>query len=501
MRSTMSPSTIQPRYRLRVRLSLLVGILIGLVLVTGAVAVATALAARRAITTAHQMEIASRRSALLSVIVREQYIHEAHTIILRDRSHVGHHDEWVEKLDAELDELAPDVDAAGREGIGAIHAASQELRRVFAQEILPAIDREDWALVRRSHDRANELVDRMTQRADEMAAYFDGRAVAAEQDADRLLQLAVLVSIALGALAAALALLFGRTLWRAFTTPLAELDRVARQVARGERGARVGALAAEELTAVAEAFDGMLDALARTEADLVDRERLAAIGRVAAGVAHEINNPIAVIRGYVKTMREEASDPALRDELAILDEEATSCQRIAEDLLVYAHAHAHAPATAPVPVPAGGLLREAAARVEAAASSRDGGDVAVVVEADETLISVDPLRMRQVVLNLVKNAREASVGGEPVIVRGRRNGDDYRIEVLDRGVGLPDEARGRIFEPFFSARSGGTGLGLAVCQGLVTAHGGTIRAEPREGGGSRFVVDLPAVVVEERTGR
>jgi two-component system NtrC family sensor kinase len=481
-------------HRLRSRLLFLVGVLVGLVVLTSTVTVGIALVSRRAIATAHRMELASRQAALLSVIVREQYIHEAHTIILRDRSHVGHHDEWVRKLDDELNDLARETDDEGKRTLAAIRAASDELRRLFSQEILPALDREDKDAIRRAHDRANALVDRMTEQADALATYFDGRATAAERQAEGLLRVAVGVSAALALAAAAVALSAGRSLWRSFVDPLAEIDRVARRVATGDRRARIGELSAAELSSLAQAFDQMLDALGRAEADLVASERLAAIGRIAAGVAHEINNPIAVIRGYVKTMRREATDQAVRDELSILDEEAAACQRIAEDLLIYAHS----PETAPVPVRIAELLEEIAERCEEPAGGRAPGEGRrVLVDAEDALISVDPLRIRQVIVNLVNNAREATTGDAPVEVRGRCDQDGYTIEVLDRGAGIADELRDRVFEPFFTTRRAGTGLGLAVCHGLVTAHGGTIRAEPREGGGTRFVVDLPDVLVDE----
>ncbi|WP_438043920.1 sensor histidine kinase [Sorangium sp. So ce128] len=139
-----------------------------------------------------------------------------------------------------------------------------------------------------------------------------------------------------------------------------------------------------------------------------------------------------------------------------------------------------------------------------AASHCDGGpgrrDQVPLVDAEPSFINVDPLRIRQVIVNLVTNAREATSGtseGDEILVRGRRQDEGYRIEVLDRGAGIPEEARERLFEPFFTTRRDGTGLGLAVCYGLVTAHGGTIRAEPRPGGGSQFVIDLPGVLIEE----
>jgi signal transduction histidine kinase len=471
----------------------LISVLVALVLVSVVVTASTAFISRKGILRAHAMEVMSRRAALLSVTAREQYIHEAHTIILRDHSHVGHHDEWVVKLNTELTALRTDVTPVEAARLDSIRAASRELSRLFASSILPAVDREDYNEVRRSHDRANALVDQMTEHADALATYFEEQATLAERDAERLIRLALGISVIVGLLAAAVALVVGRSLWRSFSHPLASLERVAQQVATGDREARVEPLPALELQVVAGAFNRMLDALAKAEGEVIASERLAAIGRVAAGVAHEINNPIAVIRGYLKTMRQEAPSAELKEELQILDEEATACQRIAEDLLAYSRS----PAMAPVPVQAKELLEDAAERSEGTPLRDAPSTPPIKVEAEAALISVDPLRIRQVMVNLITNAREAAPGDEPILVRGSRRGDGYQIEVLDRGPGFPDEIREHLFEPFFTTRRDGTGLGLAVCYGLVAAHGGAIRAEPRTGGGSRFVVDLPAVIVDE----
>ncbi|WP_437656556.1 sensor histidine kinase [Sorangium sp. So ce1182] len=486
------PPAPQRLYRLRRRLLLVISLLVALVVVSGIATVLTGLASRRAILEAHDLEVASRRAALLSVTAREQYIHEAHTIILRDRSHVEHHDAWVSELSAKLAELRPGLDAEAATKLDDIGKASRDLSQLFSTAILPAIDRQEWHEVHHAHDRANALVDRMTEHADSLALHFDERAMAAERRAEQFIRFALILATAVCALAAALALIAGRKLWSSFSTPLASLERVAERVTAGDRSARVEPVAAVELAAVADAFNRMLDALSRTEADLVASERLAAIGRVAAGVAHEINNPIAVIRGYVKTMAKEAEKPELREELSILDEEAAACQRIAEELLMYTRS----PVLSPRPVQAEELIRNAVEHCDGG----PGRAPPVLVDAEPAFITVDPLRIRQVVVNLVTNAREATSGtpeGDEIVVRGRQQDDGYRIEILDRGAGIPEEARERLFEPFFTTRRDGTGLGLAVCYGLVTAHGGTIRAEPRPGGGSQFVIDLPGVLIEE----
>jgi PAS domain S-box-containing protein len=199
------------------------------------------------------------------------------------------------------------------------------------------------------------------------------------------------------------------------------------------------------------------------ERALREQDRLASLGVLAAGVAHEINNPIAVIRGYRGAMREEDHSAELKEELRILDEEATLCQRIAEELLMYART----PALSPIPVDMAELLRDVAERTESVPvrSSRSPGTSPIIVDAESAEMTVDPLRIRQVVVNLVTNAREAVTDGTPIIVLGRVYDDGYRIEVQDRGVGISAEALDHIFEPFFTTKRNGTGLGLAVCYG------------------------------------
>jgi signal transduction histidine kinase len=284
-------------------------------------------------------------------------------------------------------------------------------------------------------------------------------------------------------LVAAFAFGLGRNLWRTLADPFARLRDAALHVGQGETAARVGALRVEELAAIGSAFDSMLDALAANRRSLLEAERLAAMGRVAAGVAHEINNPIGIIRGYLKTMRRDASSGQLSNELAILDEEAAACQRIADDLLACAAPVLHCEA-----VDMAEVIEESIGRAqnrEPAFSNR------VQSHVERAVLRVDPLRVRQVVTNLVRNALEASPPEASVDVEGRLDGAVYRIEVADRGPGIPAEARAQVFEPFFTTRRGGTGLGLAVCRALVSAHGGSIAIDDREGGGLHVVVELP----------
>jgi len=283
-----------------------------------------------------------------------------------------------------------------------------------------------------------------------------------------------------------LAVLFSIRLRGAIFFPLGQLAEAARRFGHGGLDATVGDLGRGEIRIVARAFDAMAEQLREREGALVKSERLAAVGQLAAGVAHEINNPIAVIRGYLKTMIPEAHDDAQAKELTILDEEAAACQRIVEDLLTYCGD----PALARELVDARELLRTAAERF----SSTDvGSAVHVLCEAEEGEIEADPYRLRQVIDNLLSNAAHLSVPGTAVELTGSRIEDGgYRMEVADRGPGIPPGERERVFEPFHTGRHGGTGLGLSLSRVIVRAHGGTIEALERPGGGTVMRVNFPA---------
>jgi len=183
-------------------------------------------------------------------------------------------------------------------------------------------------------------------------------------------------------------------------------------------------------------------------------------------------------------------DPeTLAEELGILDEEARHCQRIAEDLLAYARPRELSLER----IELGAFIEETLRRFR---ESPAAGGAQLEVKTEPFALEADATRLRQVLHNLVLNAVQASDGPAHVEVSGRVEGGQYRIDVADRGPGVPPHDRGRIFEPFYTKRKGGSGLGLSVCQGIVRAHGGSIEACPREGGGSLFVVRLPALPVQ-----
>jgi PAS domain S-box-containing protein len=226
---------------------------------------------------------------------------------------------------------------------------------------------------------------------------------------------------------------------------------------------------------------------------LVTNERLASIGRLAAGVAHEINNPAAFVTVNLGVLRDRyaAGTARTQDVLAILDDSINGMDRIRDivrDLKGLARDRS-------IDVVDLGVVAQSALRM-AAHETRGRGRVNRVAE-EGALARVRGARITQVVLNLVLNAAQALPPGRAenrISVRTRRAGDRVLLEVADNGPGIDQATAPRIFEPFFTTReaAGGTGLGLWLARSIVDEEGGTLTFHEEPGGGACFVVDLPA---------
>ena len=217
------------------------------------------------------------------------------------------------------------------------------------------------------------------------------------------------------------------------------------------------------------------------ETRLRETEKLAAVGRLAAGIAHEIRNPLGIIHASVDVLANRDRPDAQRDEAAeILRCEVSRLSAIVTDFLTYAN-------PTPPALHAVDLATLAARVVEELATGRPRLEVHAAPDLPRR--EVDPDRLRQVVLNLVLNAVEAAGPDGRVDVRLERTGDGrVALVVRDDGPGLAAETRERIFEPFFTTKPRGTGLGLAIVRGIVDAHGGEVTAADRPEGGAELRV-------------
>lgn len=252
--------------------------------------------------------------------------------------------------------------------------------------------------------------------------------------------------------------------------------------------------------------------LAATREQLVQKEKLAAVGQLVSGVAHELNNPLQGVLGYAELML--AARPAASDseELRAIRDNASRAAGIVRNLLTFAGRERSTRSWQQV----NRLVRNAVATRE---GSLDRAGIDVRIEAADRLplVYVDDARLRDVIANLVENAEaaiaarragESGPGAVPAGARGeivvttriRANPERILVEVGDNGSGLSEEDLPRIFDPFFTTREvgQGRGLGLSVCYGIVREHGGQIVARNSETGGAVFTVELP-VVAESMT--
>jgi signal transduction histidine kinase len=231
---------------------------------------------------------------------------------------------------------------------------------------------------------------------------------------------------------------------------------------------------------------------ARTEA-LIQAQKMAALGRLAGGVAHEINNPLGGMLAFLQVLERESGLPAsAREPLEAIHACALRCKHVVDSLLAFAQ---RVPAGARVPLRLGGLVEQALLLVRMHPMARQVSIEWRPPEGAEPAVLGQPILLQQVVVNLLFNALQASRPGQRIELRLGAEPGWVRLEVEDQGVGIPPELMPELFEPFSDARplKDGASLGLALCFGLVQEHGGTLAAHSQAGRGTVFRVRLPAV--------
>jgi signal transduction histidine kinase len=276
--------------------------------------------------------------------------------------------------------------------------------------------------------------------------------------------------------AAAVGVYIGRSVAR----PIARLEAGAARLAGGDLNTRIEISTPDEFGNLARQFNAMTASLKDHQEKLVQSEKLAGIGRLAAGVAHEINNPLGVILGFARVMQKKAEGP-LAEDLKVILEETLRCKEIVEELLDLSR---------PLKV-SGEAVDLRALCDEVVARQLDSGGTRVVVEGAGT-VRGHAQKLRQVMTNLLKNAAEASGPAGQVRVNISAAGPGcVAVSVSDSGPGLSEETRAHLFEPFFTTKASGTGLGLAVSQAIAHAHGGVIEVGTAQGTGAVFTLQLP----------
>lgn len=239
-----------------------------------------------------------------------------------------------------------------------------------------------------------------------------------------------------------------------------------------------------------------IDLVEQSEREAARSEQLAGVGQIAAGLAHELHNPLMTMQVLTQGATEHGSNGRLEGrDLEILEEEIRRLTELVQSFLDFARP----PDSNPVEFDFSDLIRRTVSLIVGRAARQN-----VVVETqlpDESLIvKADPAQLRQVALNLLLNAIESQPSGGRVIIRANlvaylegRSPESKHLElcVQDAGTGIPEDQADLIFEPFVSFKDSGMGLGLSVCRRIVEAHGGTITTEAGVESGSRFTVTVP----------
>lgn len=307
-----------------------------------------------------------------------------------------------------------------------------------------------------------------------------------------------------------LCLLAYAILWLAVARPVQRLESELRQLERldlelGPRGSggpllsrveaslrRTASALQAERTLTLQQLEDLRRAnerITRTQAELVAAERLATVGRLAAGVAHEVGNPLSGILGYLSLLRAQGGGGAERAEYVDrVEAEVHRIDRIVRGLLDLGRPQR--PTLVPVELLP---LAETSVRLVTAGPDFRGVQLSVDVPAGLSALA-DAGALSQVLINLLLNAAQAMEGSGTVRVQAGADEERFVcIDIVDTGPGIPAELRGRLFEPFFTTKAGGkgSGLGLAISQTLVHGMGGTLEAGEGPEGGGRFSVRLP----------
>ncbi|MBI5597860.1 MAG: HAMP domain-containing protein [Elusimicrobia bacterium] len=281
-----------------------------------------------------------------------------------------------------------------------------------------------------------------------------------------------------------------------FTERIARLIAATHRVGAGDLSATAADGSRDEIGRLAEAFDRMTADLRLSQEELLRAGKLAAVGELASGVAHEINNPLNIIGVCCRSLLERARGPAALSKadlaefpeyLSAIEEEIRRCKKITSSLLDFARKRD--PVLGEVDLNA--LVLETLPLAEL---RRGGAAFEPRLAKAPARVTGDGDQLRQVLMNLLLNAVDQCPSGGSVRVTTARSNGSVTLSVSDEGPGIPAALRARLFEPFFSTKppGQGTGLGLAICRRIVDSHGGSIAAENLPGRGAVFTVTLPA---------
>lgn len=422
---------------------------------------------------------------------RTQFVREAQVVSGDEAALVKAREANVRlaRLAADLQERVAGTQAKAH--AAAMAAATRQFDGIFEEAIALSATTPNDPRAQRLHEETYRIVYDVEENADSLIGLLQDEDVKECAVVDRVrrstLRLAVIFLLAFPVVAVAFAFHLSGSVAR----PLGLIGEGAASIAAGDLGTRIDAGGPEEFDVLASQVNSMAATLKRNQEELVRAETLSGLGRMAAGIAHEINNPLQVILGYLSLHRDRVGGDLGRD-LERMAEEATRCRDIVDSLLQLARPPVVQPA-APV------NLREVSGEVAGALRIAMNGSVPTIRVVGEGAALASPLPVRQILLNLARNGAEAAGPHGEVEMRVSTDGSRAIVSVSDTGPGVAPEHRDRVFDPFFTTKSTGTGLGLSIARSIAGAIGGDLELEPAEGGGARFTLRLPRSAARERS--
>jgi two-component system, NtrC family, sensor histidine kinase HydH len=263
------------------------------------------------------------------------------------------------------------------------------------------------------------------------------------------------------------------------------LNEGARAIARGDFSKRVSEDAPGELKTLARSFNVMCSQLDNMIRSRVDVERRAALGNIAAGVAHEIRNPMTTIGTTIHSLKYAETDPEKSEMLEVIGNEVLRVDGIIEEFLRYARPSE--PRLEPT------AIRRIFNSIEALTmASATEANVKMTLLGDSSLmVLVDPSHFRQILINAVLNAIEAMPDGGHLTLRAQRREVCAQISISDTGIGIAEDVLKKVFVPFYTTNKKGSGLGLAICAQLAKSNNGSIEIESQIGIGTNLTIKLP----------
>jgi signal transduction histidine kinase len=282
---------------------------------------------------------------------------------------------------------------------------------------------------------------------------------------------------------------------RSIVLQVTQLARAARKVAGGDLELRAQPGNLPETRELALAFNAMLDslagsreALAKANEEVVRQNALAEMGKLTLMIAHEVKNPLSIIKSSLDILKKKPAAPSSGTMIFYMDDEIRRLNLLIEDLLAFAR-----PATPTFRrVDLNGLIEDIVGRFELQ-TAQSALDIEARIPSQPVHTSADPDLLTRAFVNIIKNGLEANEGKGVVRITASCSDKSWVVDVEDQGDGIASENMDRIFEPFFTTRAKGTGLGLAFSLQVIDSHGGIITAGNREAGGAVFRVELPMV--------